>query len=156
MKLKDYRKQKGLTQKQLAEKLGVRQQRISEWERQGKTIEQVKQEAGMKDIILRFEKFVDKDGNKKARLVSFENVINIDKLPERYTSEYPYFFERGRHVYVCPERYAGSYDLQYPVTENQLNELLKAMRIGANRLHQIRNEIRKTKEEWNGEMEVRI
>lgn len=112
-----------------------------------------------KDIILHFEKFVDKDGNKKARLIEAENIMPFSKLPKSYLQDAPFFYRDNhtkREIYVNTGKNARWYVVGDELEIEEVNAMTEAMRIAADRLHRIKDGIRKAKEEWQGEMEVRI
>lgn len=111
-----------------------------------------------KDIILKLEKFVDKDGIMMYRIkeISLENIMTYEELPQTYLAELPYFYRNGDELFIKSSEFGKFYVPGKELSITELNNITSAMTKASRRLRKIRDEIRKTKEEWNGEVEIII
>lgn len=120
--------------------------------------ERVEKKRG-KDILISLEKFVDKNGVKKYRWIKSENIIPYGSLPESYFEDHPYFYRddnRKTEVFVRTDKSGKWYKPGDELTEKEAKDVLESMKIAAEKLYKIREDIRKTKKEWQGKVEVRI
>lgn len=125
---------------------------------------------------LKLEKVVLK-GNKCYKILGWEGSISKNELPEKYTKPGTLFFytdknfegEECLRIYNAhiplvrswssssdPFGSCQTFKVNEVYKEDVINNLIAKLKEAGSRLSEIRKEIKKLEEEWNGEVEVII
>jgi len=111
-----------------------------------------------KDMILKFEKVVNKDKEKMYKFTSFEGVFCGDDLPTGYIQKDKASFWTCKcfcdSVYFYTHGNGRCFIINDILSTEEVDDFMNIVEQGCKRLKKINNEIRKTKKSWHGEFEI--
>ncbi|MFW6030479.1 MAG: hypothetical protein ACOCRO_09535, partial [Halanaerobiales bacterium] len=105
---------------------------------------------------LRCEKII-RDGKKAVKILDWENCFKKDDLPSIYTNDSPSFYQTkiGR-IRVNHDEGGGFFRKETVYDLEDFEEIIHTLEEAGHRLHNIRQNIKELKKEWNGEEVITI
>ncbi len=168
MKIKTYRSIRKLTQKQLADIVGVSQVTISKWERQEKHVGEImtspikqhnspvlKFPKNEKKRVLKFHKFIGMNGQKLVIIEDYGAIKEKDKFPRQYLEmNGAKIWREGKGAYA--EKGGKKYILNEAMDEETYKICKSIIKEAGERLKKINQELERKAKEWNGEETVQF
>ena len=103
-------------------------------------------------------KIIPADGVESRKIISFEGVLELSALPERYRLENPCFFKEAYEEVIILLDFNTREEITPGkiIPESKFQQMVSTMRECGNRLHEVNEKIRERRREWHGEEIIEI